>query len=433
LRMAKKVPAKNIPVSPQPATVTAVSPKKNNGSKNVSDKPANPGTPIKPTLSGAKKSDPRKQSKKLDDDQKKQLENIVLWKAPLLTLRLFFSLTAEFVVNTAVAFLQHKLTLFLLFPIVCIFLGTSFYPGTSDAFLLVKSYTAIARYVIEYVVWWIGLGVLSSVGLGTGMHSGLLFLFPHIAKVVLTANTCKSVNFASSHDMWFQSAEFACPPETPSTVNFWAIVAKALLPTLLWGAGTAMGEVPPYALSYALAKAGKANREFDEIAESAEGVFGRMKAWMITFIQNWGFWGVLAFSAWPNMAFDLCGICCGHFLMPFWVFFGATFVGKALIKAPLQCMVLVLVFTDQSFNWILGHAQSLPIPRIWVDKVEQLVLGFKQKVHGDKVEAEGEANLIWTVVLTTLISVFVISAINQAAQHKYTAELEKKAEKSKKN
>lgn len=37
--------------------------------------------------------------------------------------------------------------------------------------------------MVEYVVWWVGLGVLSSIGLGTGMHSGLLFLFPHMLKV----------------------------------------------------------------------------------------------------------------------------------------------------------------------------------------------------------------------------------------------------------
>jgi hypothetical protein len=39
------------------------------------------------------------------------------------------------------------------------------------------------RTTAEFVIWWVGLGVLSSVGLGTGMHSGLLFLFPHIFKV----------------------------------------------------------------------------------------------------------------------------------------------------------------------------------------------------------------------------------------------------------
>ena len=34
-----------------------------------------------------------------------------------------------------------------------------------------------------WAVWWVGLGILSSIGLGTGMHSGLLFLFPHMLKV----------------------------------------------------------------------------------------------------------------------------------------------------------------------------------------------------------------------------------------------------------
>lgn len=35
---------------------------------------------------------------------------------------------------------------------------------------------------VKYVVWWVGLGILSSIGLGTGMQSGVLFLFPHMLK-----------------------------------------------------------------------------------------------------------------------------------------------------------------------------------------------------------------------------------------------------------
>ena len=35
----------------------------------------------------------------------------------------------------------------------------------------------------------------------------------------------------------------------------------------------------------------------------------------------------------PNLAFDLCGICCGFYLMPFHSFFWATFIGKAIIKS----------------------------------------------------------------------------------------------------
>lgn len=48
-----------------------------------------------------------------------------------------------------------------------------------------------------------------------------------------------------------------------------------------------------------------------------------------------GFWGIFLLAAWPNALFDLCGICCGHFLMPFWEFIGATMAGKALVKARL--------------------------------------------------------------------------------------------------
>ena len=60
---------------------------------------------------------------------------------------------------------------------------------------------------------------------------------------------------------------------------------------------------------------------------------GAMQAWMLGIIRKHGFLGILLLAAWPNAAFDLCGICCGHFQMPFWQFFGATFIGKALIKA----------------------------------------------------------------------------------------------------
>ncbi len=36
-----------------------------------------------------------------------------------------------------------------------------------------------------FVIWWVGLGVASSIGFGTGLHTFLLYLGPHIAKVIL--------------------------------------------------------------------------------------------------------------------------------------------------------------------------------------------------------------------------------------------------------
>ena len=40
----------------------------------------------------------------------------------------------------------------------------------------------------------------------------------------------------------------------------------------------------------------------------------------------------------PNPLFDLAGITCGHFLVPFWTFFGATMIGKAVIKMHIQVL-----------------------------------------------------------------------------------------------
>ena len=43
-----------------------------------------------------------------------------------------------------------------------------------------------------------------------------------------------------------------------------------------------------------------------------------------------------AFLQIPNPLFDLAGITCGHFLVPFPTFFGATLLGKAVIKMHIQ-------------------------------------------------------------------------------------------------
>ena len=70
---------------------------------------------------------------------------------------------------------QHPLTLFILLPVL---LGYAALKGTGVQPAALRE----AEAWLEYGVWWLGLGVLSSIGLGTGMHSGLLFLFPHILK-----------------------------------------------------------------------------------------------------------------------------------------------------------------------------------------------------------------------------------------------------------
>lgn len=64
---------------------------------------------------------------------------------------------------------------------------------------------------------------------------------------------------------------------------------------MLWGAGTALGEIPPYAFSYQAAKAGRRNQELDNMfgMQQANAQLGlvaslvtRMQNWMLRFIQR---------------------------------------------------------------------------------------------------------------------------------------------------
>ncbi len=102
--------------------------------------------------------------------------SLTLFKSPLRTLSCFAACTAQAAWRGAAWLLRHPLFLFALLPVVLAYVGLK---ATGTAEEGVRE----AEVWLSYVVWWVGLGVLSSIGLGTGMHSGLLFLFPHILKV----------------------------------------------------------------------------------------------------------------------------------------------------------------------------------------------------------------------------------------------------------
>lgn len=135
-----------------------------------------------------------------------------------------------------------------------------------------------------------------------------------------------------------------------------AIFWKAWPAAFLWGVGTALGEIPPYATSLAATLAGDIDEEVEEYNEIEEQTrsgtkkkvdpITATKIWMIAFMRRYGFWGVFIMSAWPNALFDLCGICCGASKMPFWDFFGALFLGKACTKVPPQVFIMILLFSE---------------------------------------------------------------------------------------
>ncbi|GLI70272.1 hypothetical protein VaNZ11_015204 [Volvox africanus] len=292
--------------------------------------------------------------------QAKALRNVTLFKSPVQTIYYCGCYAANGFYSGAKWVASHPVTLVILPALVA-------YAGTKWAGYKQNLLTEIEENV-KYVVWWVGLGVLSSIGLGTGMHTGLLFLFPHILKVCLAAETCGHFRFDTRYDMWYSSESFKCGEGPGEVVSFADLFKKVILTAVLWGIGTAIGEIPPYWLSYSAAVAGQKNVALVELEEALrpshqrnlfQCMVARMEQWMVSFIRSHGFFGILLLASWPNAAFDLCGLVCGNFRFPFWKFFGATLIGKGFIKVTGQVVFFVAVFRRDSREAILAWLERL--------------------------------------------------------------------------
>jgi membrane protein YqaA with SNARE-associated domain len=276
------------------------------------------------------------------------------------------------------------------------------------------------EYFVADVIWWVGLGVLSSVGLGTGMHSGILFLFPHIFLTCAAAHLCGHTDFYTYPVNVFvgpRERTFQCisSPIASAGVTFLARFLKVALWATLWGAGTAVGEIPPYALSYAAAREGKKTDELNEV--SKWDILNRMKNWTLDKIQRYGFWAILLLAAWPNMAFDLCGMACGQFMMPFWTFFGATLLGKAFFKANFQAAFFIMLFSGDNIQTFIraggrtiSNAVGIDVaPRVesFVHVLDELQRKTALRASG-KSEDEAEKS---ATIIQTVMSYFVVAAV----------------------
>lgn len=278
-----------------------------------------------------------------------------------------------------------------------------------------------------FAMYWIILGILSSVGVGSGFHTFILYLAPHVLRVAGTAIRLSSVNFSAQILGYFsipasydvealaQAIEPTYAPDAwkliinadgsslanGDEVSIIGIYQKVAWPCFLWGLGTAIGELPPYFVARASSAAGKSLDEItmvlelkkqkiineeedkeeedkdqsekkkkkkDNVNDSKSATFSRkrsrsnnvivddahaeahsrltfvqrMQVIVYDLIQRYGFAAVLIAASIPNPLFDLAGITCGHFQVPFVTFFSATMIGKSLIKVTLQALFLIL-------------------------------------------------------------------------------------------
>merc|ERR1712241_679165 len=214
-------------------------------------------------------------------------------------------------------------------------------------------------------------------------------------------------------------------------VSIWAIISKVRGEAFCWGAGTAIGELPPYFMARAARLSGyDSDDEEDEFEELQAKLanqeemswFDRMKYSVERLVEKVGFFGILACASIPNPLFDLAGITCGHFLVPFWTFFGATLIGKAVIKMHIQKVFIILAFNESLIEAVVSNLNRLPYigPKL-EGPFKELLVKQKAKLHRKSGQSETVSDpsvlgWIFEKFVLAMILYFVVSIVNSLAQ-----------------
>jgi len=341
--------------------------------------------------------------------QRREREKISLFWSPFLTIK--YSLIVSWInfLKAKDYCLKHSFIFLSAVFILLAFVVSYFTPGPH------QSKIAPFEDFVVFCTWWIGLGVMSSIGMGTGLHTFVLYLGPHIAKVTLTATECQSVNFET-----VGPNSFLCPPEDLQTgAEFWDILQKVQPEAILWGLGTAIGELPPYFVARAARHAGESIQELEELKDlqqNPETLMDQAKKLGLKIITRMGFFGILIFASVPNPLFDLAGITCGHFLVPFWTFFGATAIGKGLIKAHLQAFFVISMFSVSHLETLI-HTFETYSP-FGSDTLRRMIDEEKAKLHAGQGHTQQHTMLgkLYDLFLLLMIGYFVVSLIHSSVQ-----------------
>ena len=175
--------------------------------------------------------------------------------------------------------------------------------------------------LFNYIYWFI-LGILSTIGLGFGFHTGIFFLFPYITNYYDISNN-------------------------PSIFN---TLIKCLPTIIIWGMGSAIGELPPY---YLALKCDKSNFTLIK-SKRLNKIYNYIKSKIDCYNKALIFPSIILLSSWPNATFDMCGLVCGYYRLTFKEFLYPTIIGKSLIKAPIQSFIVLYLYTHES-NYSLSQ------------------------------------------------------------------------------
>ena len=296
---------------------------------------------------------------------------------------------------------------------------------------------------IESLLYWIGLGVASSIGLGTGLHTFLLYLGPFIAQVTLAAYECGSTEFP--HPPY--PNDIVCPsflisndttssnPLVSGPISLWNIMWKVKLEAFCWGLGTALGELPPYFMARAARRGSRSNddelMEFEQLIADAPvdssrkfTMMDHLRYYVYRLIQRVGFFGILLCASIPNPLFDLAGMTCGYFLIPFWHFFFATLIGKALIKMTVQSLFIIVLFSEHHVERLIHWMKHVPsYGRSFQQPFQDWLREQKERMHRTSAEHLAKEQIpvsilsqCFSAVLLLTLLYFLLSIVNSLAQ-----------------
>ncbi|OIV95001.1 hypothetical protein TanjilG_22198 [Lupinus angustifolius] len=373
-----------------------------------------------------------------------ELENLSLTTLPFKTLKLFTLAVIQYIKKTTL-YLLSKGGWLMLFSVAVGTLGIVLmtFDGPHE-----KHLEELREY-FRFGLWWVALGVASSIGLGSGLHTFVLYLGPHIALFTIKAMQCGRVDLKSAlYDTiqlkrapsWLDKdcSQFGPPlfqSEYGSRIPLSSILPQVQLEAVLWGLGTALGELPPYFISRAARLSGREVDAMEELDNDDKGIMAaqlnQIKRWFLSHAQYLNFLTILVLASVPNPLFDLAGIMCGQFGIPFWKFFFATLIGKAIIKTHIQTVFIISVCNNQlldwienEFIWVLSHVPGLAsaLPSIIAnlhamkDKYLKAPHPVSSNVQGKKWNFSFAS--IWNTIVWLMLMNFFVKIVNATA-HSY--------------
>ena len=280
--------------------------------------------------------------------------------------------------------------------------------------------------------FWFGCGVLSTAGLGSGVQTGALFLFPATCRLAVEWSDGQST---SSED----------------TSSFSDLMWAVAIPGFWSGTGSAAGELLPFVLARMIKAAGGdpfALLEEPDVPDPRSldfdgGSKRKNKSWTSVLVANTRsamegqmleshvFIKIFVLAAVPNGLFDLCGLVCGSAGIPFWTFFGAVWSGKALVRTPLQTCGLAAVIalstgavddnmSDTSIRNILlrmGKKTVAAMVRGGDPEPGNGILGDATGTPSATSFVVSAIKMAWSAATFGLLGFFLLSTIEQVAQH----------------